>query len=420
MSAKSARKWSVIFLVFTGIMYFVVNFQRVAVPGSIFNQLQTELHCTAAAIIAVSTAFMYTYALIQLPIGLLVDKFGGGRVFMAGCVLFCIGGLLFPLSGTLTMLYISRIMVGLGAGAVYLSIIQEYDRLFPKNFAFLYGVLMFVGYSSGIVAGQPMAAAVGRFGWRGPMMAAGIAGAVTFALCCVSFFKSSKAKIKKEKISILPVIKVFMRKDSWIVLIAGSILFAIYYILLTCMGKKFLEDVGGMSPVSAAGGVAILVIVSAVANLLAGSLISLCGNRRKIFIVWANFISLAATVMMIAGILFKLGGWCFFAGYVIFAVSTGANPASVSLMREVNNPENKGAASSASNFFSYLLVAAGGSIAGFIIDLFKDKALHTADAVIYPPSAYLAVFAFMLVLNILACFCSFKCKETFGKNCYNS
>jgi MFS family permease len=56
---------------------------------------------------------MYVYALNQLLIGLLVDRYGGGRVIAVGAVFFCLGSVLVPFSHSLTMLYISRALLGL-------------------------------------------------------------------------------------------------------------------------------------------------------------------------------------------------------------------------------------------------------------------------------------------------------------------
>ena len=59
------------------ILYFMANFQRVAIPGAIFDTLQLDLNLSAPYITSLGAVFMYAYALSLLVIGLLVDKFSG-------------------------------------------------------------------------------------------------------------------------------------------------------------------------------------------------------------------------------------------------------------------------------------------------------------------------------------------------------
>ena len=47
-------------------LYFFANLQRVAIPGSIFNELQSTLNVGAKYITALSSMFMYIYAVGQL------------------------------------------------------------------------------------------------------------------------------------------------------------------------------------------------------------------------------------------------------------------------------------------------------------------------------------------------------------------
>jgi MFS family permease len=99
-------------------LYFFANLQRVAIPGSIFNELQTDLNASAKYITALSSMFMYIYAAGQLCAGLLADRYGGERVITFGALLFCLGSILFPFCTSLPLLYFCRFLVGMGASAI--------------------------------------------------------------------------------------------------------------------------------------------------------------------------------------------------------------------------------------------------------------------------------------------------------------
>ena len=106
---RKFRLWGL--LLCGSILYFFANVQRVAIPGSIFDDLQRSLHLSAVYITNLGAAFMYVYALNQLLIGLLVDRFGGCRVIAWGALLFCVGSAMFPFADTLFLLYFSRAVV---------------------------------------------------------------------------------------------------------------------------------------------------------------------------------------------------------------------------------------------------------------------------------------------------------------------
>ena len=73
------------------LLYASSYFQRTAVSGTIFSQLQADLGLNAFQIAGIGASFVYIYALSQLVVGMLADKYGGARVVTAGGILFCAG-----------------------------------------------------------------------------------------------------------------------------------------------------------------------------------------------------------------------------------------------------------------------------------------------------------------------------------------
>ena len=90
------------------LFYFVANFQRIAVPGAIFDVLEQELSVGAPQITAFGALFMYVYAFTQLLNGIFVDRFGGYRVMLVGGIIMALGCIIFPLSSNLPVMYFSR------------------------------------------------------------------------------------------------------------------------------------------------------------------------------------------------------------------------------------------------------------------------------------------------------------------------
>ena len=168
------RRFTVLLFALGIIIYFVVYIQRVAVPGQIFNELQSDLQISATQVASLGAVFMYVYAATQLLVGLLVDKYGGMRVLGMGAVLMTVGGILFPLADSHAMLLLSRMLVGLGCGAAYLSMVKECDRLYSDNFTAVMGLVIFLGYLGGVAGTFPWPKAPACWA-GGPALAIGLA-----------------------------------------------------------------------------------------------------------------------------------------------------------------------------------------------------------------------------------------------------
>ena len=127
-------------------LFFIANIQRVAIPGAIFDLLQGDFSADASKITLLGAIFCYIYAITQLVVGPLVDKFGGFRVMALGGIIFSIGSLLFPHSENLIGLYLSRALLGFGAATFYLSTIREVKKYAKdKNFSLAVSYILFIG-----------------------------------------------------------------------------------------------------------------------------------------------------------------------------------------------------------------------------------------------------------------------------------
>ena len=234
------RVWAV--LICGTVLYFFANIQRVAIPGSIFNLMQKELQVSAPYITAFGASFMYVYALCQLIIGLLVDRFGGYRTIMFGAFLFCLGSVMFPLSHSLSMLYLSRIIVGLGASSLYLSLVREIMRAFDKSFMIMLAVMILIGYTGGIAANAPFVICVNKIGWRNVLFIAAFISTAFYILFLIMKSTLKMPSLQPVKFSFHPFINILKKRHNCYLFLFTGINFGLYYVLQTVIGKKFLED----------------------------------------------------------------------------------------------------------------------------------------------------------------------------------
>ena len=418
-TSDNQKKWNKWLLYGAVVIYFFVNFQRSAMPGTIFNELQSDFSATAAQVTLISAVFMYVYAATQLVAGLMSDKFGGARAILVGGLLFCIGSFISPLCGNLGLLLFSRVLVGIGAGAIYLALVKEIDRIYPDKFTSVLGSVILLGYCGSIFGGFPLSKAVSVVSWR---LVFGIAGVLSllgfagFAFCCR---KVKLPRIRREKLSILPFAVIIRSRNCQKLFLSGGVGYAVYYLMLAVMGKKILEDICGTSPGVAGACLSLMVVVSGGLNYLFGYLSTRWGNIRKPFVVGTMAASVLGAVMGLIGLEIGAGTLYFVIVMQLFAASAGFSSVTNSLMREYSPAQYTGSGASVLNFVAYLAVAICGNLAGCLMDTFAcGKAKVLDKAVIYPASSYQAVFVLSLLIGLIALAAAFTLPETRGQNLY--
>lgn len=388
-------------LIFLGtLFYFFANFQRIAIPGAVFDVLQQELCVSAPFITAFGAIFMYTYAFNQLIIGILVDRFGGLRVITAGSIIFAIGIFLFALPANLPLMYFSRALVGFGSSTFYLSLIKELRACFSdKNFGLAISVVLFLGYTGGIAANAPFVFTMKYMSWHEIFYI--MAGVIIIA-SLIFILLSAKMKYppinKNAKLRILPFRLVLHKRHNRNLFSFACCNFAISYAIQTVIGKKFLEDFCLMSTAKAAMVLSIMAVIAALFNIVNASVCRICHNHRVIFLKCASVITflslLSVCICLMKGI---TSDWI----AVIFCI-IAANASLTSLLVPVLHLTNRkmvsGTAVSIMNFCFFSMVGILGTITGFLLNIFKPE--RHGNILVYSSKSYLAVFGLFLILSV--------------------
>lgn len=166
-----------------GLFYCFGFFQRVA-PAVMVGEMMREFSVGAAIAGMLSGLYFYTYAGMQIPIGLLLDRFGPRRMLAGFALLSALGSALFAMADGLGAAYLGRAMVGLGAAVTWVGTLKLASLWFPpQRFAMVTGMTLAMGMAGAVGGQAPLAAAVEAFGWRGTMWAAaGVAGVLSMVL----------------------------------------------------------------------------------------------------------------------------------------------------------------------------------------------------------------------------------------------
>ena len=146
--------------------YFLSFFFR-NVNAVISKDLAREFSLAPSDLGLLTSMYLLAFAAFQLPLGVLLDRYGPRRVVAALMCVAAAGALTFALARDFTMLAVGRALLGLGVSAGLMGAIKAFTLWFPlSRLASLNGFYLAVGGLGGLSATAPAEALLGPFGWR--------------------------------------------------------------------------------------------------------------------------------------------------------------------------------------------------------------------------------------------------------------
>ena len=277
-------------------LYFIGFYQRVA-PAVMTVELSQAFGLTAAALGNLSAFYFYSYVAMQIPTGLLADRFGPRLLLTVGAAVAGIGSAVFAMAPDTWTANLGRLLIGGSVGVAFVSMLKLASHWMPaRQFALSSALALAVGVLGAVFAGVPLRILVDEFGWRSLMWAS--AGA-TLLLGIVTWFmvqddpsargyKSYVDHVSKSAQSgagVIAGLKEALRNRN--VLLIFFIAGAPSSIILTfagLWGVPFLTTHYGLSAANAAGLCSTMMVAWAIGSLSYGAVSDRIGLRRPLFI----------------------------------------------------------------------------------------------------------------------------------------
>jgi len=386
-------------------LYFFAYFQRIGVPGMIFDELQIDLGLTASGVALLGAVYLYIYGGMQFFVGIISDRYGFARVFLTGSVAMALGSVIFPLCHAIPLLYASRALIGLGGSLMFICMAKAIDHFFaPRHFAIILSISQFLGFFGGLAATYPLASLSHAIGWRKSLL---LAGGLTVALTFLLGWILQKRQLLKPHPA-PPVVKHLIKQvirlpELWKLTVVGSVSFAIYFVAQATIGKKLVSDCFGLQTGESAGFMSIMLSTSIIVTLLSGFLLRLFRQhyRPLLMIGWSilTFSCLGLILALSPGIhSLKLVKIC----YLGLAISSFSGPIYTTAVSLTCTTEALGTAIGLLNGTLYVVISLLTNGAGLILDFYQKEAVHTPSAWIYPLEAYRLFFIFCVSLCLIA------------------
>ncbi|MFT4059244.1 MAG: MFS transporter [Legionella sp.] len=147
---------------------------------------------TASIAGLLSSSFYYVYTSMQIPVGLLFDRFNIRTLLSLNALLCALGCFLFASGQSLTALFCGRLIIGAGSAFAFVGMSRILRQHFPiRQYAFMIGLSETLGFTVTVTCMIGMGSLISHISWRYFLTIAGIVGLIIACLCRI-FIPSSK------------------------------------------------------------------------------------------------------------------------------------------------------------------------------------------------------------------------------------
>lgn len=408
------RAWVIWFL---GASCFGYAFFHRVAPSVMVTDLMREFAVGAAVLGNLSALYFYTYAGLQIPVGVMIDRWGARAMIAISVTLAAAGGLVFALAPSIYPAYGARLLIGAGSAVAFVGTLTLVSRWFPPHrFAFLSGMTMMIGLAGGVTSQGPLAHVVEQIGWRN-MQLAGAAFGFALALAVWLIVRNSPGPRPREAAPgagdqrpglMATLATVVGRPQVWNIALVAAAMSGPMLAFGGLWGVPYMKLRYGLDRPDAAFCTSLLFIGWAVGAPLAGWLSDHLG-RRKAPLLLAASLPLLSMVVLFFGPDLSLTA----ASALIFFIGLSSSMMVLcfALGREISRPDTHGTVTGFVNAFTVGSGALLQPIIGLMLDWQWDGAM--ADGVrSYTIDNYNIAFLSLIAISGLGLVCAAMVPET--------
>ncbi|HCP34141.1 MAG TPA: MFS transporter [Deltaproteobacteria bacterium] len=407
----------------SGSLFFLLGFFHRMAPAVLHRELTIDFSLSASSLGGLTSLYFYSYTAMQIPTGLLADRFGPRRLLTVGLASTALSSVFFALAQDLFWAGIARFLIGGSVAIAFVTTLKLSSHWLPqKRYAFAAGLLLVAGMTGAVFAGFPLHTASLIFGWRDVTMASALLAALMAGMVFwyvrddptekgfKSYSLEDPGKPQSDKV-LDSLRRVFTYRNTWYLFIAPGGVVGAVLTFSGLWGVPFLSDVYHLDNATAA----FLCSVVMLALALSGPAFSLVSERillRRMPYLIGSIISLISWTLIfwipnwsigaLSTLLFLAG---FFSGGMILGFAQGKETLPPSLSGTVTGVINMGVLTG-----PMLLQP----LVGVMLDFTNKTESQTLEGVrVFTFEDYQIAFLPLLLWLMLSVFMLFLSRESF-------
>lgn len=392
-----------------GALFYLIGFYQRVAPAVLTNELMSSFSIGAAGLGNLSAFYFYSYVAMQIPTGIIADRWGPRRLLTLGCAVAAAGSVLFAAAPDVFWANAGRLLIGASVAVAFVSMLKLASHWFtPRQFTLAGGMALFMGIVGAVFAGVPLRLLVEAFGWRAVMTASGL---VTALLCVVTWLwvRDDPSEMGYRSHSSgagghAPVSAWRGLREVWsyrnnklLFFIPGAVVGAVLT-FAGLWGVPYLTTHYGMSRTEAAFVTSALMVAWALGGPVLGPLSERIGRRKPIYVATLAVLLAGWAVLIMAP---RLPYAALISLLIVLGFCSGNIIIGFAFAKESSPLRLAGTASGLANMGVMIGPMALQPLVGLVLDLNWHGAM-TNGVRIYDVAAYRAGFSLMLVWLVLA------------------
>ena len=321
-------------------LFVLLNYVQQVFPSLVAQDLAHAFQVSNGSLGHMAAAYFYAYAVFQIPVGLIIDRFGARRPLALALLMAGLGAIAFAVSQSAGHALLARVFMGASSAFSFLGCLKLVQDWFPiSRFSTLAGMTN-TAAMLGAASGAPLAIGIDALGWRTSML--GI-GAVELLLAILMFLVvrdrpgqgliPSKPQTRP-RTSPNDVSNVLRNPQVWLNAAYATGISLIFVAFGGLWGSSFISKAYALDTVAAAGISALLFVGGMVGSLFFGWLSDQLHSRNQPMRLAAMGGLLTLCLLLYTPdlplVLFKVGlflmGFCSSANIVAYAVARDLYP----------------------------------------------------------------------------------------------
>lgn len=401
------------------LFYFYKNLLEVS-PSVMSSEWMSTFAINATSLGNLAASYFYAYLLMQIPMGILLDRYGPRIVGTFSIFLCALGTLIVAWADTTNVAIVGRLITGVGAAVAAVNCLKIITLWFPaQRFALMMGLMMTLGMIGAVFGQAPLSVFVDTLGWRDTLMYVSFIG-IAFTVVFWMFVRDAG----KVNVTLTPTLSTFKqppfwaglveilkKKQTWLLSLYSGFAFAPIMVFGGLWGVPYLQAAHQFSKIEAASAVSLIFIGFAIGSPILGWLSDTLGRRWPVM-AWGTvgaFISIliamycpGISVMAASTFLFLFG--FFISGFLLC----------FSMIREINRLAVAATAMGFMNAFDAALGGISDPFIGKLLDMGWQGEMVNGARVFSLSDYYISMSIIPIYLG-LALILVFTLKETYCK-----
>lgn len=395
--------------------YFSDYLARVA-PGVMHRYLQMDFGINEAGFGILTASFYVPYILMQIPVGLTVDRLSIRWLLTIMSLVTAFGCCVFGLADGLLTASIGRMLIGFSAAFAFICSLRLATSWFPPTMlGLLSGLTQALGMLGAAAGEAPVSFLVSNVGWRHSMLI------IAFLFIALSgllyqFVQDKPGEHRNEirsvnRISILDSLKIILsNKQTWLNALYAGFLFGPTAVIGEAIGPAYLQFGRGLGAHAAAFVTGLIFIGWGISGPLSGWISDKMGRRKPLMIISAVCGVILSSLFVFIPEMSQTTAYILF---FVFGLTNTGVAISYAVSTEIHDRSVVGTSIAFTNMTSIFVGALFQPLVGRIIDIVSGPRAYNVETLLL--SDFQAGLKLLPLCSLVALILAFTVKETYCK-----